>query len=193
MSITSINRNDRAAHHTVVIGLGNTLMGDDGLGVAAVARLSDEWILPPNVELVFGDNWGLALLPAIEDAGRVLLVDAIDAGVAPGSDVRIERNALPRYFSTKLSPHQVDLREVLALAEIRGRLPAEIVAIGLQPACISWAQGLSEVVADGLDRLVGCVIDQLRRWGHVGFTSYSATPALVHSDCTAYDGLPKPR
>lgn len=193
MSTTSISPSDRAGHHTAVIGLGNALMGDDGLGVAAVARLRDEWILPPNVELVFGDTWGLALLPAIEDAARVLLVDAIDAGAAPGSDVRIERDALPRYFSTKVSPHQVDLREVLALAEIRGRLPADIVAIGLQPARISWAQGLSEAVADGMDRLVACVISQLQRWGHVGFTSAGARLALEHSDRTAYDGLPKPR
>lgn len=152
--------------HTVVIGLGNALMGDDGLGVAALARLRDDWVVPADVELVFGDTWGLTLLPVIEDAARVVLVDAIESGAAPGDRVRLERESLPRCFSTKLSPHQVDLREVLALAELRGRLPEQTVALGLQPGHIEWAHGLSEPVAARVEALVHDVVDLLASWGH---------------------------
>ena len=63
-------------HRTLVIGLGNPLMGDDGAGVAALERLRDEWELPPEVELVDGGTWGMNLLPLVESAPRLILVDA---------------------------------------------------------------------------------------------------------------------
>ncbi len=110
---------------TVVLGVGNPLMGDDGLGLAALESLRHGWRLPPTVELVDGGTWGLTLLPAIEAADRLLLIDAIDTGGAPpGTLHQLERDAIPRHLATKLSPHEVDLREVLALAELRGNAPA---------------------------------------------------------------------
>src|SRR5690242_509820 len=95
---------------TVVIGLGNPLMGDDGLGIAVAQRLSG-WELPEDVQVVDGGTWGLNLLPVIEDAGRVILVDAIDVGAAPGTLIRLPRERLPKYLATKISPHDVDLRD----------------------------------------------------------------------------------
>ena len=150
---------------TVVIGLGNPLMGDDGLGLAAVARLEAGWELPPGVELVDGGTWGLNLLPVIEDAGRVLLVDAITVGAAPGTLVRIPRDRLPRYLATKISPHEVDLRDVLALAELRRTLPAETTAIGLEPATVALGSELSAPIEAALDTLVAAVVEDLAAWG----------------------------
>jgi hydrogenase maturation protease len=152
---------------TVVIGLGNPVMGDDGLGVAAVARLRDEWGVPPEVALVDGGTWGLNLLPDIEDAGRLLLVDAIDRGLPPGTEIVLEREEIPRYLAMKLSPHQVDLREVLALAELRGRLPRHVVAVGMQPERVELGVSLSPALDARLDRLVRLLVDHLGAWGHV--------------------------
>jgi len=73
------------------------------------------------------------VLQFIEEARRLLVLDAIEAGLDPGALVTLEGDEIPRFLSTKLSPHQIDLREVLALAELRGTLPEEIVAMGLQP------------------------------------------------------------
>jgi hydrogenase maturation protease len=160
---TSPNSGSRA---TVVIGLGNPLMGDDGLGLAALERLQQNWEIPPGVELVDGGTWGLSLLPVIEDAGRVLLIDAIDTGEAPGTGSVIPRERLPRYLATKVSPHQVDLRDVLALAELRGTLPADTTAIGLQPARVEWGNELSHEVRSRLDDLVNSVVRLLGTWGH---------------------------
>lgn len=151
---------------TVVIGLGNPLMGDDGMGLAALARLRDDWDVPPEVELVDGGTWGMNLLPTIEDAGRVLLIDAIHKEAAPGTPFRLSHDELPRYLATKISPHQVDLHDVLALAELRGTLPAETVAVGLQPERVEMIAELSPAVADGIDHLVAMAIAELAAWGH---------------------------
>ncbi len=161
----SISRSDAQSGHTVVIGLGNPLMGDDGLGLAALARLRDEWRIPCDVELVDGGTWGMNLLPIIEDARRVLLIDAIDAGVAPGTEVVLTRCQLPRYLATKVSPHQVDLGDVLALAELRGTLPEQTTAIGLQPADVCLSQELSDALRHRLDELVRGVVRELQGWG----------------------------
>ena len=151
---------------TVVIGLGNPLMGDDGMGLAALQRLEQRWQVPDEVRLVDGGTWGMNLLPIIEDAGRVILLDAIDLDAVPGTPGRVNRERLPRYLATKISPHQVDLRDVLALAELRGTLPADTVALGLQPERVELGIALSRPVAARLDELVEVVVAQLEAWGH---------------------------
>jgi hydrogenase maturation protease len=106
------------------------------------------------------------LLPVIEDAARVLLIDAIDADAAPGTEVVIPRNRLPRYLATKISPHQVDMADVLALAELRGTLPEHTTAIGLQPVKVEMCNELSDVLRCRLDGLVAAVVRLLESWGH---------------------------
>ncbi len=150
---------------TVVIGLGSPIMGDDAVGLVALERLRDGWALD-GVELVDGGTWGLSLLPVIEEAESLILLDAIAAHAPPGSLIELSRERLPIYLSRKLSPHQVDMKDALAVAEWRGRLPSRIVAIGLQPDCVELGTALSASVEEQLDILVGAVIAQLQRWGH---------------------------
>lgn len=161
---------------TVVIGLGSPIMGDDGVGLAALARLRDEWQLD-GVELVDGGTWGLSLLPVIEDADRLVLLDAIAANAEPGALVQLARDGLPIYLSRKLSPHQVDMKDALAVAEWRGRLPTDVVAIGVQPQVVELSTELSAVVAQQMDTLVRAVVAQLERWGH----TCTAIPAASHA------------
>ncbi len=149
----------------LVIGLGNPIMADDGLGLAALERLRQGWTLPDSVVLVDGGTWGMNLLPLIEDAERVIFLDAISAGRPVGALVVLEREDLPRFFALKLSPHQIDLREVLAVAELRGTLPSDLVAIGLQPGRLEMFSGLSPEVERRLDDLLTTVVDRLERWG----------------------------
>jgi hydrogenase maturation protease len=140
-------------------------MGDDGLGLTALARLRDEWVLP-GVELVDGGTWGMSLLPIVESSDRVILLDAIAAGLEPGELVVLERDRLPIYLTRKLSPHQVDVRDVLAVAELRGKLPTETVAIGAQPKSVEMNLELSPEVDGAVERVVDAVIARLREWGH---------------------------
>jgi hydrogenase maturation protease len=106
------------------------------------------------------------LLPFIESADRLLILDAINRGVAPGSVISIEGEEIPRQLAVKVSPHQTDLREALALAELRGKLPRMMVAMGIQPAHVGLSTDLSPVVAAGFPALLRDVEVRLRRWGH---------------------------
>lgn len=151
---------------TLVLGLGNPIMGDDGVGVAALQRLRNDWQLPTDVEVVDGGTWGMNLLPLIETAERLVLLDAINTGSPPGTLTVLERHELPRYFALKLSPHQIDLREVLALAELRGALPRELVALGIQPAVVEMQTELTPPVEAALGKLVDLVADRLEAAGH---------------------------
>jgi hydrogenase maturation protease len=151
---------------TAVIGLGNPLMGDDGLGLAVLERLRDEWEVPVAVELVDGGTWGMNLLPLIEAAARVILIDAIRTGASAGTVVVVERERLPRYLAHKLSPHQIDLKEVLALTELRGTLPERIVAIGAEPGDVVLSTALTPPLMDAVEPVVLAVVARLAEWGH---------------------------
>ncbi|HEU5170159.1 MAG TPA: HyaD/HybD family hydrogenase maturation endopeptidase [Gemmatimonadales bacterium] len=158
--------NEPRAARTLVIGLGNPLMGDDGFGLAVLARLRRDWVLPPEVELVDGGTWGMRLLPLIEEASQVLLLDAVDRGAPPGTPFLLEADELPRGLALKLSPHQIDLREVLALAALRETLPAELAAAGAQPAEIGMTTRLSDTLAARVDEVARLAVRRLGRWGH---------------------------
>lgn len=151
---------------TRVIGLGSPIMGDDGFGLAVLARLGERWQLPEDVELVDGGTWGMSLLPTIEDSDHVLFLDAINTGSAPGTVAVIERDELPKYFMLKLSPHQIDIREVLAACELRGTLPDVTEAYGAQPETIDMSTELSPALAARVDEVADLVGARLGRLGH---------------------------
>lgn len=166
----------------LVIGVGSPLMGDDGLGLAALEALRAGWTFEPEIELMDGGTWGMNLLPFIESSARVLILDAIRAGRAPGSFVRLEGDEIPRFFATKLSPHQIDLKEVLALAELRGTFPEQVIVVGLEPAVIEMSASLSDAVRAGLPGLIAHVLGQLEHWG------YLATPTGIREpDWSAFN------
>jgi len=154
---------DEPGRRTIVIGLGSPLMGDDGLGIVALERLRP--FAPDTVELIDGGTWGMNLLHLVESADRLLLLDAIDAGKAPGEPIELVDHEVPRYFAAKLSPHEIDLRDVLALAELRGALPGEIVALGVQPGEVQMGTELTAPVAAAIDALVERAVERLARWG----------------------------
>jgi len=150
----------------LVIGLGNPLMGDDAIGLIALERLAALVFAPP-VEFVDGGAWGLALLPDIERAGALLLLDAVHGERAPGALYVLGIDQVPHVLHGKLSPHQVDVRELLALAQWRGGLPSRLQIAGVQPAAVEYGSGLSPEAAAALDGLVEAACAVLAAWGHV--------------------------
>lgn len=163
--------------HTLVLGVGNPLMGDDGIGLVALERLREGWDFDPPVDLVDGGTWGMSLMPAIESTDRLVIIDAVRAAQAPGTVVELEREQLPRVLSHKLSPHQIDLREVLALCELRGSLPADLAVIGVEPERVELGDELSAPVHAVVGPLIARILARLRDWGH------DATPrtSAVHA------------
>lgn len=151
---------------TAVIGLGNPLLGDDALGLVALERLSTSYVLPDEVTLHDGGTWGMVLLPTIEDATHVLFLDAIDRKEIPGTFIRLEGAEIPATLAQMISPHQIDLREVLAVTMLRGTFPKSAVAVGVQPETLATQVALSKTVAACVDGVVAAAIAQLEAWGH---------------------------
>ncbi|MGD2047451.1 MAG: HyaD/HybD family hydrogenase maturation endopeptidase [Gemmatimonadota bacterium] len=151
---------------TLVLGAGSPLMGDDGLGVEVVETISRGWIEGPTLQFLDGGVWGMRLLPQIEQADRMIVVDAVKAGREPGTLVRLEHEEIPRYLRNKISPHQIDLSEVFAVAELRGTFPPVAVALGIEPEQVEAYEPISEVVRRTVPDLIEAVEAQLVSWGH---------------------------
>jgi hydrogenase maturation protease len=148
---------------TLVVGLGNPLRGDDGIGVR-VAQALIARPLPAGVEVVDGGTQGLALVNLLEDRRRAILVDAANVGRAPGEFVRFTPDEVKLLGEGRgLSIHEAGLRDVLLLAEVLGVLPAQVVILGVQPANLEWDQDLSPAVQAALPELVAAVLEELDR------------------------------
>ena len=128
---------------TLVLGLGNTLRADDGLGSAVIDWLAQR-PLPPEVEILDAGTPGLELVLTLADYRRALIVDAAELHRAPGQWARLNRQQVePAEAAVGLSLHHAGLAEALALGEELGTLPAELIIFGVQPARLDWAPGLS--------------------------------------------------
>ncbi|MGZ6670686.1 MAG: HyaD/HybD family hydrogenase maturation endopeptidase [Solirubrobacteraceae bacterium] len=148
----------------VVIGLGNVVLSDDGVGVHAVRRLRERTHLRDGVELIEGGTAGLLLLPHLADARRAIIVDAIDTGAPPGTLIRLDGDDWPAAFATHHTVHDVGLRDLLGAAQLSGAWPQRLVLHGVQPATTVVGIELSAPVAAALDPLVCAILNELAAW-----------------------------
>lgn len=147
----------------VVLGLGNPLFQDEGLGIHLIHQLMREKI-DKRVELIDGGTDALALLGVVEEAEYLLIIDAIDGEQPPGSIQKISGEELPHLTGSRMSVHQIGFQEVLALASLRGRLPSHLVLIGVQPQSLDWGIKLSLPVAAAVPRVIEMVYAQINSW-----------------------------
>ena len=117
----------------LVLGLGNVLLGDDGVGAAAIASLLDQYAVPRGVRVLDGGTLGLALLPYLDEADDVILVDAIRSDGPPGTLVRLDGDQVAPAVATRLSPHQIGVSDLLDGARWLDRYPSRLVLLGLVP------------------------------------------------------------
>jgi len=137
----------------LVLGLGNLLMNDDGAGLHAVYSLQQTYRNSAGLRIMDGGTLGLDLLGDIAWADRLLLLDAVDMGVAPGTVVLIEGQDIDAVFAEKLSPHQMGVRDILAAAELIGDRPEQVSLLGIQADSIAMEMSLSDPVSLNLPRL----------------------------------------
>jgi hydrogenase maturation protease len=149
----------------LVLGIGNLIMSDDGIGVRVAQRLAQDYRFPLGVSVVDGGTLGLDLLPMLEGVAKLLLVDAVESDAAPGTLVRLSGEEIPLTMRTKLSPHQAGLQDLLLLAELQGHLPGEMVLLGARAAEIGLGMELSPPVASCLEPLVAMALNELANWG----------------------------
>lgn len=149
----------------VVLGLGNILNRDEGLGVQALKLLDSQLGDHPEVELLDGGVLGLNLLMVVEDCSHLLILDAVDAKKPAGTVIELSKKEIPLYTGIKLSQHQITFQEVLGLANVRGKLPEYLHLVGIQPADLSIGFGLSDSVESSLPQVTVRAQKVLADWG----------------------------
>jgi hydrogenase maturation protease len=149
----------------LILGLGNLLCGDDGLGAFVAQEIAGTRIIPDGVRVLDGGTLGLSLLPYLEDAERAILVDAIQTGEAPGTLVRLEGDEVGPAVAARLSVHQVGVSDLIEAARWRGRIPPTLVLLGLVPGTTDLGVGLSPPVLAGMPALVERVCEEAARLG----------------------------
>ncbi len=139
-------------------------MSDDGIGIRVIQQLAENYRFPPTVTLLDGGTLGLDLLPQLEGVDRLLIVDAVETGNAPGTLIRLTGEQVQPVMETKLSPHQMGLKDLLAVAMLQGIKPPEMVLLGIQPGNLSLGLELSPPVEEQLDLLIRKTLQELENW-----------------------------
>lgn len=151
----------------VVLGIGNLLWADEGFGVRCVEALDSGWQFAPNVRLVDGGTQGLYLIQHVQEASKLLILDAIDYGLPPGHLKQVENDDVPRFLGAKkMSLHQTGFQEVLLLAQLTGHYPQEVLLIGCQPQELEdYGGSLRPVVKAAMQEALSLAVARLTRWG----------------------------
>lgn len=147
----------------VVLGLGNMVRSDDGVGIHALQRLKSDLRINNEVLVLDGGTLGLDLLAYVSGARRLLVLDAVDVGALPGTIVRInaqELESLPGAGSV----HLLGLTDLLAALRITAQPIEEVILLGVQPENTEWGLSLSPPVAAAVDKLVHTAVAQVLAW-----------------------------
>jgi hydrogenase maturation protease len=150
----------------LVLGLGNVLLGDDGLGTAAVTAVERDYRVPAGVRLADGGTLGLSLLGLLCDAANVILVDAVRADAPPGTLVRLDGKDVMDAVRDRLSAHQVGVADLLDAARLIDCYPTAVTLLGLVPDSIDLAVVRSTAVDERLDELVAAIVREVQSFGY---------------------------
>ena len=144
----------------VIIGIGNVLLKDEGIGIHVINEL-EKYKLPSNVEIYDGGTGGFKLIDLMHGANKVIFIDAVETGKAPGTiivfkseDVRLT------YQKRKYSLHDTDLLEVLKMASLLDNT-TEIKIIGIQPKKIKYSTTLSQELKDSIPNIINIVFKEI--------------------------------
>ncbi|MGB7876795.1 MAG: HyaD/HybD family hydrogenase maturation endopeptidase [Anaerolineales bacterium] len=152
---------------TLILGVGNLLMSDEGVGVHVIQRLVAGYQLPEEVQVLDGGTLGMDLLYYLEGVQNLLLIDAVQARKEPGTLIRLEGDDVPAFMSIKISPHQLGVPDMLAAAKLKGDCyPERIVLWGVQPELMEIGLELSPTVASQVETIIDNILEQLQVWGH---------------------------
>ena len=150
----------------IVMGIGNTLNLDEGLGVHAVKMLEERLSgKAPGVEFLDGGALGLNLLPWVEEASHLLVLDAVNSRFSlPGQLMELEKDEIPLYRDIKMSDHQITFQEVLGLAKFRDLFPENLHLIGIHPVSIEIGVGMTPEVEALMPEVLERAERVLREW-----------------------------
>jgi hydrogenase maturation protease len=149
----------------LILGIGNVLLTDEGIGVRTLKELERRFTFPDNVELLDGGTAGIELLRHIRMRDYLIIIDAMKFNQEPGTVFRVEGADVPAAFRTRISPHQLGLSDLLAAAMLTDELPKNLVLFGVEPESIDIGLDLTDTVEASVEKLVSAVADELRTVG----------------------------
>jgi hydrogenase maturation protease len=149
----------------VVLGVGNILLSDEGVGVRTIEKLQLTYNLPPEVVVIDGGTTGMEMLEDLSNADHIIIIDAVRSGKVPASIVRLADEQVPVFFKTKLSPHQIGLSDVLATLAFIGEQPGGVTIFGVEPVSLETGMALTPQVEARLPELMDLVVTELRELG----------------------------
>ena len=149
----------------VVLGVGNILLTDEGVGVRTIEKFQQDFEIPSEVFVIDGGTTGMEMLEDLSNADHIIIIDAVRSGNTPASIIKLEGDQIPVFFKTKLSPHQIGLSDVLATLEFTGEQPGGVTVIGIEPISLETGMALSPQVDALLPEVVGYVVAELHQLG----------------------------
>jgi hydrogenase maturation protease len=180
-------RSDRPK--TLVLGIGNILWGDEGFGVRAVEAFHRRYAVEDEVTILDGGTQGLYLVQFVQEADQLLVFDAIDYGLAPGTLKIVCDDEVPKFTGAKkMSLHQTGFQEVLSAADLLGQYPRRLALVGCQPLDLEdWGGPLTPPVRDAIEPALAAALDILTGWS-VAVTARpddGVAPGLLEHDIDA--------
>lgn len=148
-----------------VLGIGNTIYSDEGIGVHLLTHVEKALKDFSNVTIIEGATDGMRLLGPIEETNHLIILDAINAGKEPGEVIVLEREEIPAYYGIKMSIHQIGFQEVLGAAQLLEKLPEHMIMFGVQPEVLDFGVGISDSVQKQIPTLVDLVKKKVEEWG----------------------------
>jgi len=149
----------------LVLGVGNILLSDEGIGVRTVEALLQSYEFPPEVDIIDGGTAGMELLEIIANKERVIIIDAVNTGAAPGTVVTLEDEQVPALFRSRISPHQLGISDLLGVMALTGETPKHFTLFGVVPFSMDTGVGLTETMEPLKDILVSKVVNKLTGLG----------------------------
>lgn len=177
MTASTTQQAARPLGRVLILGIGNILWADEGFGVRMVEYLAARYHFPAPAELMDGGTQGLYLLPQLEGLDGLIIVDAIDFGLPPGTLHTVRDADVPATIGArKMSLHQTGFQEVLALLDLRGHAPRQVALIGVQPVNMQdYGGGLTPPVAARVPEVAEAVLAMLA--ADYGLHPTARTPA----------------
>jgi hydrogenase maturation protease len=176
----------------LVLGIGNLLWADEGFGVRCIEALHERYEFPDDVKLLDGGTQGLYLVHEVQAAERLLVFDAIDYGLTPGTLKVVRGDEVPRFTGAKkMSLHQTGFQDVLSAAELLGGTPSHLTLIGVQAAMLEdYGGSLTPEVKAVFEEALALGLAQLAAWGIEPRVRRQPAPSLLHKglDRAEYEG-----
>lgn len=148
-----------------VLGIGNILMGDEGVGIHVIQTLEKSYTFSPSINLIDGGTTGFDLIPYFEDCEKMIIVDAIDFQKEPGYIGSLYNEEIHYRFNTKISLHHAGLADVLSVIKLTDIPSPDMMLIGVQPLHVKMGINLSDVIANKMEQILNTVTEKLEEWG----------------------------